>query len=44
MNYLFSIEGNIGSGKSSLVKILKNKLKDIKNTRVIYLPEPVEVW
>lgn len=44
MNYLFSIEGNIGSGKSSLVKILKNKLKDIKNTKVIYLPEPVEVW
>ena len=44
MNYLFSIEGNIGSGKSSLVKILKNKLKDIKNTKIIYLAEPVEVW
>jgi len=44
MNYLFSIEGNIGSGKSTLVKMLKNQLKTIKNTKVIYLPEPVEVW
>ena len=44
MIYIFSIEGNIGSGKSTLVKMLKNKLKIIKNTSVIYLPEPVEVW
>lgn len=44
MIYIFSIEGNIGSGKSTLVEMLKNKLKIIKNTSVIYLPEPVEVW
>uniref|UniRef100_A0A6C0JEI3 Deoxynucleoside kinase domain-containing protein n=1 Tax=viral metagenome TaxID=1070528 RepID=A0A6C0JEI3_9ZZZZ len=47
MHYIFSIEGNIGSGKSTIINILKNKLKNIKNiknTSVIYLPEPVEVW
>ena len=47
MHYIFSIEGNIGSGKSTIINMLKNKLKNIKNiknTSVIYLPEPVEVW
>jgi len=44
MHYIFSVEGNIGSGKSTLVKMLKNSLKTIKNTTVIYLPEPVSVW
>ena len=44
MHYLFSVEGNIGSGKSTLVKMLKEHLKTIKNTNVIYLPEPVSVW
>ena len=44
MHYIFSVEGNIGSGKSTLVKMLKNSLKTIKNTNVIYLPEPVSVW
>ena len=44
MHYIFSVEGNIGSGKSTLVKMLKERLKLIKNTTVIYLPEPVSVW
>ena len=44
MHYIFSVEGNIGSGKSTLVKMLKKRLKLIKNTTVIYLPEPVSVW
>tara|TARA_Y100000591_G_scaffold327267_1_gene351405 strand:+ start:291 stop:1004 length:714 start_codon:yes stop_codon:yes gene_type:complete len=44
MHYIFSVEGNIGSGKSTLVKMLKDSLKKIKNTEVIYLPEPVSVW
>ena len=44
MHYIFSVEGNIGSGKSTLVKMLKDNLKKIKNTEVIYLPEPVSVW
>ena len=35
MHYIFSIEGNIGSGKSTLVKRLKkhfNFLKKVKNS------------
>ena len=37
-NYLISIEGNIGSGKSTIMKYLK------KNTNFIFLDEPVEEW
>ena len=33
------IEGNIGSGKSTLIEYLKNELKSIN-----ILPEPVEEW
>ena len=44
MHYIFSVEGNIGSGKSTLVKMLKDALKTLKNTNVVYLPEPVSVW
>jgi len=36
---LFSIEGNIGSGKSTLIK----KLKELDNN-IIFLPEPVDEW
>ena len=36
---IFSIEGNIGSGKSTLIKKLQEKYKN-----VIYLPEPVDLW
>ena len=41
MNPIYSIEGNIGSGKSTFIDILKkeNKLKN-----VVYLEEPVKVW
>jgi deoxyadenosine/deoxycytidine kinase len=41
MAIIISIEGNIGSGKSTLVDYLKNNYKD-KN--IIYLQEPVEEW
>ena len=41
MNPIYSIEGNIGSGKSTFVDILK---KENKLENVIYLEEPVEVW
>ena len=34
----YSIEGNIGSGKSTLIEILKNQ----KN--ILFLPEPVDSW
>ena len=36
---IFSIEGNIGSGKSTLVKILQEKCPHF-----IYMLEPVDEW
>jgi len=36
---IISIEGNIGSGKSTLIKNLKER-----GTNIIFLPEPVELW
>ena len=42
--HLFSIEGNIGSGKSTFIANLKLKLKHIHGIPVIYVPEPVEEW
>ena len=45
MTIIFSIEGNIGSGKSTLVKKLKNYLKKhYYNYYIIYLQEPVKIW
>ena len=45
MAIIFSIEGNIGSGKSTLIKKLKNYLKQqYQDFNVIYLPEPVKIW
>jgi deoxyadenosine/deoxycytidine kinase len=41
---LFTIEGNIGSGKSTFIKELKKNLKHIDGVPVIYVPEPVEEW
>ena len=36
---IVSIEGNIGSGKSTLIQRLKKE-----NTSFIFLPEPVDLW
>ena len=36
---IYTIEGNIGSGKSTLVKSLKKYCKN-----VYYLDEPVDEW
>jgi deoxyguanosine kinase len=44
MAFIFSIEGNIGSGKSTLVQILSGKLRHIAHKKVIYVPEPVSEW
>jgi len=44
MHHIFTVEGNIGSGKSTLVKMLKNNINNINEYSVIYLPEPVHVW
>ena len=45
MNYtieIISIEGNIGSGKSTLLANLKKYFN--KNTKIIFLGEPVDEW
>ena len=45
MTIILSVEGNIGSGKSTLVKKLKDILpENILNHRVVYLQEPVDIW
>lgn len=41
---IVSIEGNIGSGKSTLISKLRSKLTHIGMTPVIYIDEPVKVW
>lgn len=41
MAHIFSVEGNIGSGKSTLVKILKLHL-GVQN--IVFLEEPVSIW
>lgn len=47
---IVSIEGNIGSGKSTILKLLKNiKFEDfgIKNLnirKIIFIPEPINDW
>ena len=41
---IISIEGNIGSGKSTLIKKLKNLYSLTKVSNVIFLDEPVEEW
>ena len=41
---IFSVQGNIGAGKSAFLKMLKENLETIKNTKVVYLPETVSVW
>lgn len=46
MHFVFSIEGNIGSGKSTLVKALKEQTPALKLDyfKIVYLPEPVDEW
>ncbi len=44
MAMIFSVEGNIGSGKSTLIKDLKGKLKEICGLQIVYLEEPVDIW
>jgi deoxyadenosine/deoxycytidine kinase len=39
---IISIEGNIGSGKSTLVNKLKKEYSD--NTKIVFLDEPVSEW
>jgi deoxyadenosine/deoxycytidine kinase len=39
MKSVYSIEGNIGVGKSTLVEFIKNTFEN-----VIVIPEPVDIW
>ena len=43
-NIIISVEGNIGSGKSTLVSIMKTQLKNICHKKIVYLDEPVDIW
>jgi deoxyadenosine/deoxycytidine kinase len=44
MVYIFSIEGNIGSGKSTLVSVLGKNLHHVAHIPVVYVQEPVSEW
>lgn len=45
MSKIISLEGNIGSGKSTLVTLLQNNLTNLCNViPVIFLQEPVDEW
>ncbi len=41
---IITVEGNIGSGKSTLIKYMKENLTNVSNVPVVYLPEPVHLW
>ena len=44
---IFSIDGNIGSGKSTLVQKLKefySKKKNCSGKKICFLQEPVDQW
>lgn len=43
MSQIYSIEGNIGSGKSTLIQKLKDKYND-PNSNIIFMEEPVSQW
>ncbi len=45
MPIILSVEGNIGSGKSTLVSNMKKVFGEkLKGYKVVFLQEPVEVW
>lgn len=41
---IVSLEGNIGSGKSTLISRLKSSLHTVGDIPIIYIDEPVRVW
>jgi deoxyguanosine kinase len=42
MSRVISIEGNIGSGKSTILRLLKEQFKN--NEDIIFIQEPVDEW
>ena len=44
---IFSLDGNIGSGKSTLIHLLKENQESLQNNigrEIIFLQEPVDDW
>lgn len=41
---IISIEGNIGSGKSTFIKYCKNNLPEIDGYKIVFVDEPVKLW
>lgn len=44
MPIIISVEGNIGSGKSTLVSKMKEVLPSLINNKIYFLQEPVDEW
>ena len=44
MAYIFNVEGNIGSGKSTLINVLSKQLRCIDSRQIVYVQEPVSEW
>lgn len=44
MPTIISVEGNIGSGKSTLVSEMKKVLPSLLNNKIFFLQEPVDEW
>lgn len=46
MVHIISIEGNIGSGKSTFVRLLNNYYQgeNVSNKKIYFLDEPVNIW
>ena len=41
---LFSLQGNIGSGKSTLFKYLQDTLPNCYSQDLVFVDEPVDEW
>ena len=41
---IYSCEGNIGAGKTTLISHLEQMCKVIENKKIILLREPVDIW
>ena len=44
MVILATVQGNIGSGKSTLIKYLQSSYKECSDKKVCFLQEPVDEW
>ena len=44
MTFIVSVEGNIGSGKSTFLNQLKQYTKKFKRSDIVFVQEPVDEW